>query len=78
MISNTLSQKERAVIEIDTRIHSLVLRLLATNGDLSTKEIVGYLRAAYTQGYIDCLKEPEGQRGVWIKDLGYGIKGIDI
>jgi hypothetical protein len=67
-----LSRKERTEAEIDSRLHNLELSFLNTEGEISTAQIFGYLRAAYAQGYSDCLKEPEGQLGQWILDLGYG------
>lgn len=67
-----LSRKERTEAEIDTRLHSLELSFLRESGEITTSEFFGYLRAAYAQGYTDCLKEPEGEIGQWILDLGYG------
>lgn len=65
-------------MEVDTRIHDLILRFLEAEADLSSSQVIGFLRVAYSQGYIDCLKDPEGQKGKWIKDLGYGVKGIEL
>lgn len=72
-----LTRKQLATAEIDSRIHLLMMQFL-DNPDLTTNEILGYFRAIYAQGYTDCLKDPEGQRGKWIKDLGYGVTGIDL
>lgn len=76
--NKSLSRKELAAAEIDCRIHELILKFLEGDSDLTTKQIIGFFRVAYSQGYTDCLREPEGQRGVWIKDLGYGVKGVEI
>jgi hypothetical protein len=72
-----LNKKESTAAEIDCRIHALILKFLGS-GELNTKQTIGYLRSAYAQGYTDCLKEPEGQRGKWIVDLGYGVEGVDL
>ena len=64
------SRKEITAAEIDSRIHAVMIKFLE-DPDLTTNEILGYFRAIYAQGYIDCLKEPEGQQGKWILDLGY-------
>lgn len=77
MTTKTLSKRERTAAEIDTRIHELLIGLLNTD-DLTTAQTIGYLRSAYAQGYTDCLKEPEGQRGKWIKALGYGVQGVEL
>lgn len=71
-------KKDLTILEVDSRIHDLVMRFLESDGDLSTSQVIGFLRVAYSQGYIDCLKEPEGQRGKWIKDLGYGVRGVEL
>lgn len=72
-----LSRREQTSAAIDIRIHDLIMKFLETE-DATTLETLGYLRAAYAQGYTDCLKEPEGQRGKWIKELGYGVRGVEI
>jgi hypothetical protein len=72
-----LSRQQLATAEIDARIYLLIMQFL-DDPDLTTNEILGYFRAIYAQGYTDCLKDPEGQRGKWIKDLGYGVKGVEI
>lgn len=72
-----LSKKESTAAEIDCRIHALILKFLS-NGDLTTNQTIGYMRSAYAQGYTDCLKEPEGHKGKWILDLGYGVEGVDL
>lgn len=72
-----LSRRERTAAVIDVRVYDLMLKLLE-NPDLTTSEILGYIRAAYAQGYTDCLKDPEHKRGQWIKELGYGVEGVDL
>lgn len=71
------SRKEITAAEIDTRIHEMIIKFL-DDPDLSTSQVLGFFRAIYAQGYIDCLKEPEGQQGKWILDLGYGVHGVDL
>ena len=73
-----LSRKAKTLAEIDIRCHDLMLKFLEEGIDTTTSEMMGYIRAAYAQGYTDCLKEPEGHRGKWIKDLGYGVKGVNL
>lgn len=77
MATKGLTRKTKVSAEIDSRIHEIVIKFL-DNPDLTTSEVLGYFRAIYAQGYIDCLKDPEGQKGKWILDLGYGVSGVSI
>lgn len=77
MRAKTLSRRTKTQAEIDIRIHDLVLGFLA-NSDITTAETLGYFRAAYVQGYTDCLKEAKEDRGKWIKELGYGVTGVEL
>ena len=65
-------RKQRACDEIDLRMHDFVFDVLSHKGEWERTQILGYLRAAYAQGYTDCYKEPEEKRGIWYKQLGYG------
>lgn len=78
MASKTLSRKERTAATIDIRMHELMLLFLQTEGDISIKEFMGFMRSAYVQGYTDCLKEDAEERGQWIKNLGYGVTGVQL
>lgn len=75
-MGRTLSRKTKAISEIDIRIYDLMLSFLEADSDISTNAVLGYLRAAYVQGYTDCLKDDK--KGQWITDLGYGVNNVDL
>jgi hypothetical protein len=70
-VADRLDPLERLEADIDARMHDLAM-LAADHPAWDYPDVLVYLRAAYSNGYCDALREADrGERDKLLRDHGY-------